>query len=305
MQKGSMVASDRLRFDISHDKPLTIKEVISIEDDINSTIRANGKVITKIMGIKEAEKIGALALFGEKYDQKVRVVSMEDRKNNSNGSNNYSIELCGGTHVSSLGEIGLVKIISDTALGSGVRRVEAVAGEAAIKYVQLSNEILNTVSVSLKVSKEKIIDRIDNLMQERKNFEKKIQELRKKVNTGGISKKEGEFFEISGIKVFSKILDSTPVKELKGLTDEFKKKIIEGIVIVIGIENKKASIVVGVTENLLNQFDAQVLVKIGVKCLGGQGGGGRKDMAQGGGPKYANVEDAIKEITQAIENIRN
>ena len=300
-----MVAPDRLRFDISHNKPINKEDIINIEKDINSLIRANGKVTTKVMNMKEAEKIGALALFGEKYNEEVRVVSMEDGTQELSEKNSFSLELCGGTHVSNLGEIGLLKIISDTALGSGIRRIEAIAGEAAIKYIQSSNEILNELSSELKVSKEKLIDRVVGFIEERKNLEKKIIELNKKINTSSISQKNNSYSEISGVKVIAKVLESVSPRDLKGLVDEFKKKIVEGIVIIIGIDKQKASIVVGVTEKLKKEFNAQDLVKIGVKCLGGEGGGGREDLAQGGGPHYSNAQESLEKIIQEIKNIKS
>ena len=273
-----------------------IKKSIGI--DISEQVSEN-KVI------KEAEKIGALALFGEKYNEEVRVVSMEDGKQEFDEKNIFSLELCGGTHISNLGEIGLLKIISDTALGSGIRRIEAVAGEAAIKYIQSSNEILNELSSELKVSKEKLRDRVLGFIEERKNLEKKIIELNKKINTSSISQKDDNYSEISGVKVITKVLEAVSPRDLKGLVDEFKKKIVEGVVIIIGIDKQKASIVVGVTEKLKKEFNAQVLVKIGVKCLGGEGGGGREDLAQGGGPNYNNAQEALEKIIQEIKNIKS
>ena len=303
-QKGSMVFEDRLRFDISHNQPIKKEEIMVIENDVNSMIRANGNVNVEIMNIKKASKSGALALFGEKYGEEVRVVSMEDGTTGSNIKTNFSVELCGGTHVSKLGDIGFIKIISDSALGSGVRRIEAVAGEAGIKHVQNSSEVLNQLTFELKVSQEKIMDRVLSIIQERKSFERQVGELSKKLTTSASAQQKGEYVNISGIKVIHKILESVASKDLKAIVDEFKLQIREGIVIIIGIDNKKASIVVGVTEKLIEQFDASDLVKIGVSCLGGKGGGGRKDMAQGGGPNYSNAQAAIEKILSSIKNLK-
>ena len=303
-QKGSMVFEDRLRFDISHNQPIRKEEIMVIENDVNSMIRANGNVNVEIMNIKKASKSGALALFGEKYGEEVRVVSMEDGTTGSNIKTNFSVELCGGTHVSKLGDIGFIKIISDSALGSGVRRIEAVAGEAGIKHVQNSSEVLNQLTFELKVSQEKIMDRVLSIIQERKSFERQVGELSKKLTTSASAQQKGEYVNISGIKVIHKILESVASKDLKAIVDEFKLQIREGIVIIIGIDNKKASIVVGVTEKLIEQFDASDLVKIGVSCLGGKGGGGRKDMAQGGGPNYSNAQAAIEKILSSIKNLK-
>ena len=303
-QKGSMVFEDRLRFDISHNQPIKNEEIMVIENDVNSMIRANGNVNVEIMNIKKASKSGALALFGEIYGEEVRVVSMEDGTTGSNIKTNFSVELCGGTHVSKLGDIGFIKIISDSALGSGVRRIEAVAGEAGIKHVQNSSEVLNQLTFELKVSQEKIMDRVLSIIQERKSFERQVGELSKKLTTSASAQQKGEYVNISGIKVIHKILESVASKDLKAIVDEFKLQIREGIVIIIGIDNKKASIVVGVTEKLIEQFDASDLVKIGVSCLGGKGGGGRKDMAQGGGPNYSNAQAAIEKILRSIKNLK-
>jgi alanyl-tRNA synthetase len=182
---------------------------------------------------------------------------------------------------------------------------KAIAGEADVPFFQSSDEILNELSSELKVSKEKLIDRVVGFIEERKNLEKKIIELNKKINTSSISQKDDSYSEISGVKVIAKVLESVSPRELKGLVDEFKKKIVEGIVIVIGIDKQKASIVVGVTEKLKTEFNAQDLVKIGVKILGGEGGGGREDLAQGGGPHYSNAQESLEKIIQEIKNIKS
>ena len=301
-QKGSLVNDEKLRFDFSHNDPIDNIDLEKIEKIVNKIILQKSSVTTEILNQKSAIHEGAIALFGEKYNEEVRVVSMG---HDTGDKNNFSLELCGGTHVSNLGEIGMLKIISDTSLGSGIRRIEAVAGEAAIKYIQSSNEILNKLSSELKVPKEKLIDRIAGLIEERKNLEKKIIELNKKINTSSVSQNDNSYFEISDLKVIANVLDSVSPRDLKGLVDEFKKKIVEGIVIIIGIYNQKASIVVGVTEKLKKEFNAEVLVKIGVKCLGGEGGGGREDLAQGGGPNYTNAQEALEKIIKEIKNMKS
>jgi len=296
-QKGSLVAPDKLRFDISHNKPISNSEISIIETEINNNIRENFEVDTLVMSIDEARKIGAVALFGEKYGDEVRVVKMG--KNNK--SKNYSIELCGGTHVNRSGDIGLFKILSETALGSGIRRIEAVAGQAALLEFQNENNIINELSNELKISQENLKERISSLIVDRKNLEKKVTDLNKKINTSNLSNKDSENIKINGVKVISKILKSLPPREIKGLVDEFKKELVSGIVIIISTLDRKASLVVGVTEDITDKFSAIEFTKAGVEVLGGKGGGGRPDMAQGGGPNYKKSKDAIEEILNLIK----
>tara|TARA_Y100001934_G_scaffold9904_1_gene12929 strand:+ start:3 stop:2012 length:2010 start_codon:yes stop_codon:yes gene_type:complete len=296
-QKGSLVAPDKLRFDISHNKPISNKEVGIIEKEINSKIRENFEVFTEIMSIDEAQKIGALALFGEKYGDEVRVVKMQNNDNDK-----YSIELCGGTHVNRTGDIGLFKIISESALGAGIRRIEAVAGQAAIEVFQNYNNVISEISSEMRVSSEILKERVSSLISDKKALEKKLVDLNKKINTSNISDVKTNNDVINNIKVISKVLDSMPPKELKGLVDEIKKDIVSGIVIIISTFDKKASLVVGVTEDITNKYDAVEFTKAAVELLGGKGGGGRPDMAQGGGPKYQKTEDAINQIKKIIKS---
>jgi len=296
-QKGSLVAPDKLRFDISHNKPISSEEIEVIEKEINNKIRENIEVSTDIMKIDEAQKMGALALFGEKYSDRVRVVKMAKDE-----SSQYSIELCGGTHVSRTGDIGLFKILSESALGSGIRRIEAVAGKAALEVFQNYNNLIGDISSEMRVSNENLKDRIISLISDKKALEKQINDLNKKVNTSKISDVETNKVIINKITVISKILDSMPPKELKGLVDEIKKDIVSGIVIIISTLDKKASIVVGVTEDITNKYDAVEFTKAAVEILGGKGGGGRPDMAQGGGPQYEKTEEAINQIKHLIKS---
>jgi alanyl-tRNA synthetase len=219
----------------------------------------------------------------------------------NNKSKNYSIELCGGTHVNRSGDIGLFKILSETALGSGIRRIEAVAGQAALLEFQNENNIINELSNELKISQENLKERISSLIVDRKNLEKKVTDLNKKINTSNLSNKDSENIKINGVKVISKILKSLPPREIKGLVDEFKKELVSGIVIIISTLDRKASLVVGVTEDITDKFSAIEFTKAGVEVLGGKGGGGRPDMAQGGGPNYKNSKDAIEEILNLIK----
>ena len=296
-QKGSLVAPDKLRFDISHNKPISNKDIETIEKEINNKIRENLEVSTEIMAIEDAQNVGALALFGEKYGDEVRVVKMQN-----NANDKYSIELCGGTHVSRTGDIGMFKIISDSALGSGIRRIEAVAGKAALDVFQNYNNLIGEISSEMRVSSENLKDRITSLIADKKMLEKQIINLNKKLNTSNISDTGTQSSLINDIKVVSKVLNAMPPKELKGLVDEIKKDIVTGIVIVISTLDKKASIVVGVTEDITNKYDAVEFTKAAVELLGGKGGGGRPDMAQGGGPNYQKTEEAITIILNLIKS---
>ncbi len=296
-QKGSLVAPDKLRFDISHNKPISNKDIEIIEKEINNKIRENLEVSTEIMAIEDAQNVGALALFGEKYGDEVRVVKMQN-----NANDKYSIELCGGTHVSRTGDIGMFKIISESALGSGIRRIEAVAGKAALDVFQNYNNLIGEISSEMRVSSENLKDRITSLIADKKILEKQIINLNKKLNTSDISDTGTQSSLINDVKVVSKVLNAMPPKELKGLVDEIKKDIVTGIVIVISTLDKKASIVVGVTEDITNKYDAVEFTKAAVEILDGKGGGGRPDMAQGGGPNYQKTEEAITTILNLISS---
>ena len=296
-QKGSLVAPDKLRFDISHNKPISNKDIEIIEKEINNKIRENLEVSTEIMAIEDAQNAGALALFGEKYGDEVRVVKMQN-----NANDKYSIELCGGTHVSRTGDIGMFKIISESALGSGIRRIEAVAGKAALDVFQNYNNLIGEISSEMRVSSENLKDRITSLIADKKILEKQIINLNKKLNTSDISDTGTQSSLINDVKIVSKVLNAMPPKELKGLVDEIKKDIVTGIVIVISTLDKKASIVVGVTEDITNKYDAVEFTKAAVEILDGKGGGGRPDMAQGGGPNYQKTEEAITTILNLIRS---
>ena len=236
-----------------------------------------------------------MCIRDRKYGDEVRVVKMQN-----NANDKYSIELCGGTHVSRTGDIGMFKIISESALGSGIRRIEAVAGKAALDVFQNYNNLIGEISSEMRVSSENLKDRITSLIADKKILEKQIINLNKKLNTSDISETGTQSSLINDVKIVSKVLNAMPPKELKGLVDEIKKDIVTGIVIVISTLDKKASIVVGVTEDITNKYDAVEFTKAAVEILGGKGGGGRPDMAQGGGPNYQKAEEAITTIFKLI-----
>ena len=296
-QKGSLVASDRLRFDISHPKAMSEEELSIIEDQVNIQIRGNSEVITRSMTPDEAIEAGAMALFGEKYGDEVRVVAMGSQ--NSNEA--YSTELCGGTHVERTGDIGIFKVLSESAVAAGIRRIEAVAGVTAQSYIANESKILNELAVALKVPVPEIPDRITSLIDERHKLEKEVTQLRKRIVVGGENIGVSmNFVEISGIKFLGKILNDVPAKDLKSLTDDFKEQIGSGVVTLVSSNEGKVSIVVGITEDLTENLNAVDLVRVGSEILGGKGGGGRPDMAQAGGSDESKVAEAIGAIETAI-----
>jgi alanyl-tRNA synthetase len=296
-QKGSLVAADKMRFDISHSKALTVEETVSVENVVNNTIRQNTDVITRLMTPEEAINAGAMALFGEKYGDEVRVVAM----GRSNNNQDYSIELCGGTHVKRTGDIGYFKIISEGAVSSGVRRLEVLTGQAAVEYAaQQERDLLDAASI-LKTTTSELTARLKVLISDRKAMEKEISELQKKVALGGAnSSKSDEYKLIGKIKFVGQILNGIPAKELRGFADEAKKRIGSGVIAFITVNDGKASLLTAVTQDLIGKISAVELVRVGAEALGGQGGGGRPDMAQAGGPNGNEAQKAIKAIESAL-----
>jgi len=296
-QKGSLVAPDRLRFDISHPKAVSAEELRKVEDEVNAHVRLNGPVETRLMTPDEAVKAGAMALFGEKYGDEVRVLSM-----GGNDGEEYSVELCGGTHARRTGDIGLFKIVSEGAVAAGVRRIEAVAGAAAETYVREQGDRLNQAATTLRVRPDEVPGRIAALIDAQRKMEREITEARRALALagGGGAKADADPREIAGIKLIARRLDGVPGKDLKGMADDFKKQVGSGVVALIGVDDGKASAVVGVTDDLAGRLSAVDLVRAAVATLGGKGGGGRPDMAQGGGPDIAQADAALKAIEQAI-----
>ena len=299
-QKGSSVAEKRLRFDFSHSKGVSRGTLSSVELDVNNQIRDNSAVVTRVMDPKSAIEEGAMALFGEKYGDEVRVVTM-GKPIDDNVKKNYSVELCGGTHVDRTGDIGIFKIIAESAVASGVRRIEAVTGDGALEYFGMQEKLLEEASNVLKVTAEQLPGRVANLIEEKRKLEKELGDLRRKLATAGTSSKNDKNFVTAGDTSFvGRVLEGVPARELKGLVDEIKNEIGSGVVAVISAEAKKASLVVGITKDLEGKYNAIDLVRLGVTALGGKGGGGRWDMAQAGGSDYENGELALKKIKKAI-----
>ncbi|MCK4940408.1 MAG: alanine--tRNA ligase, partial [Rhodospirillaceae bacterium] len=274
-QKGSQVSGDRLRFDISHPMGVTPEQIADVELMVNGQVRANTAVKTKLMTPAEAQENGAMALFGEKYGDEVRVVSMgaELEQGASGADGSFSVELCGGTHVKRTGDIGLLKVVSEGAVASGVRRIEALTGAAAVEYMEAQEETLARAAKFLKAKPTDVPERVSQLIDERKKLEREVTELRKKLASGG-SDGGGETKDIGGITFAARLLDDIPAKELKGMADDIKKQIKSGVVALISVTDGKASLVVGVTDDLTDKLNAVDLVRLGSEIVGGKGGGG-------------------------------
>ncbi|MCG8596300.1 MAG: alanine--tRNA ligase, partial [Kiloniellales bacterium] len=278
-QKGSLVAPDRMRFDISHPKAIAADELTEVERNVNGRIRENSDVVTRLMDPEQAVKAGAMALFGEKYGEEVRVVSM-----GREGDGAWSTELCGGTHVNRTGDIGVFKIVSEGAVAAGVRRLECLTGAAAYDYLAGQGERLEATASVLKASPVEVPERVAALLEERRALERELAEARRKLATGGGGSSAGDVQEVAGIKFAPRLLDDMPAKDLKGLADDLKKQVGSGVVALISVSDGKASLVVGVTDDLTEKFDAVSFVRVGAQALGGKGGGGRPAMAPAGGP---------------------
>ena len=297
-QKGSLVADDKFRFDFSHLKPLTPEEIAAVEAEVNAEIRANEAVQTRLMSPDDAVEAGALALFGEKYGDEVRVLSI-GRK--ADGNRNYSVELCGGTHVKATGDIGIFRIVSEGAVSSGVRRIEALTGEAAREWLVSREEALKSAASEIRATPEEVPARIAALLSERKALEKELADAKKALAlTGGGGPAQSADEEIAGVKFSGQVLDGLSPKELRPLLDEAKQRLGSGIAAAVAVNDGKAAFAVAVTDDLTERFSAVDLVRVGVETLGGKGGGGRPDLAQGGGPDGSKGEDAIAAVRAAI-----
>ena len=297
-QKGSLVTPERLRFDFSHPKPISDEEIIRIEDLSNEVVLANEAVVTRQMGIEEAAESGARALFGEKYGDEVRVVSMGS---GIAGQGAFSVELCGGTHVSRTGDIGLVAIVSEGAVAAGVRRIEAMTGAAARQHLATESRRLHEVAGLLKAPVSDIEARLTVVLEERRKLERELAEVRKKLAMGGGGAASDQVKTVAGVSLMAKAVTGVETKDLKSLVDEGKKRIGSGVVVIVGVDSEgKAGIVVGVTADLTNRFNAVDLVRLGSAALGGKGGGGRPDMAQAGGPDGASAQSALDAIEAAM-----
>ncbi|MBA8840279.1 alanine--tRNA ligase [Ochrobactrum sp. RH2CCR150] len=301
-QKGSLVAPDRLRFDFSHPKPISAEELAKVENMANEIILQNAPVSTRLMAVDDAIAEGAMALFGEKYGDEVRVVSMGTAKHGPKSGKAYSVELCGGTHVRQTGDIGLVRIVSEGAVAAGVRRMEALTGEAARLYLEEQDERVKAIANALKTTPAEALERVNALMDERKKLERELSDARKKLALGGGSSEGGSAVEaVNGVNFLGKVVTGVSPRDLKPLADEGKKQVGSGVVLFIGVgEDGKASAVAAVTEDMVGRFSAVDLVRAASAALGGAGGGGRPDMAQAGGPDGDKADAAIAAVKALI-----
>jgi len=301
-QKGSLVAPDRLRFDVSHPKGVSADELANVEVDVNNQIAANASVSTRLMDPESAVEAGAMALFGEKYGDEVRVVSMGDDIN----ADFFSTELCGGTHVKRTGDIGVFKILSETAVASGVRRIEALTGAGARAYFAETEKTLFEVASHLKANPSDVPARVKTLVEERRKLERELADARKKLAMGGgVSKSDdtNAVETVNGVAFLGRVLEGVPAKELKGVVDDLKTQMGSGVVAVLSVNDDKVSLVVGVTDDLTATNSAVGLVQAGSAAVGGKGGGGRPDMAQAGGPDTSKANEALDAIKAAINAV--
>ena len=300
-QKGSLVSPDRLRFDFSHPKPLNDEEVAAVEEIANRVLLQNGPVVTKLMAVDDAIASGARALFGEKYGDEVRVVSMGTGEAGDGRPRTFSVELCGGTHVGRTGDIGVVTVMGEGAVASGVRRIEAMTGDAARRHLAEESRRLAAMAGLLKVPPAEAPERLAALIEDRRRLERELAEARRKLAMGGGASGEDPVREVAGIKLMARAVQGVEMRDLKSLADEGKKRLGSGIVAIVGVApDGKAGLVVGVTDDLTERFDAVALVRAGSERLGGKGGGGRRDMAQAGGPDGAGAEAALDAIQAAL-----
>lgn len=296
-QKGSLNAPDRLRFDVSQPTPMTPEDLAWVEGEVNARIRQNTAVTTRLMTPEAAVEAGAMALFGEKYGDEVRVVGMGEDPAATEKHGVYSLELCGGTHVARTGDIGLFKIVSEAAVSAGVRRIEAVTGQSALTLVEGAERTLRDAAAALKSTTAEVPARVAALLEERRRLERDVAELRKKLATGGAA---AEVEEVNGLRLALRDLGDTPAKDLKGIADAILKGGTADVVALVSTAEGKASIVVGVGEAAKGRADAVALVRAASAAVGGKGGGGRPDMAQAGGPEAGKANEALAAVRQAV-----
>ena len=299
-QKGSLVAPDYFRFDFSHPKALTRDEIEQVEADVNAQIRGNEAVTTRLMTPDEAIAAGAMALFGEKYGDEVRVLSM-----GRTSEADYSVELCGGTHVRALGDIQLLKIVGESAVSSGVRRIEALTGEAARRWLVDRDAKLREAAATLKSSPDEVPARIASLVEDRRRLERELADAKKALAMGGGATRSDEAGpeQVNGHKFIGQVVEGLNPKDLRSTVDTMKQRVGSGIAALIAVNEGRASVAVGVTDDLAGHISAVDLLKAAVETLGGQGGGGRPDMAQGGGPDGSKARDALDAVKVAIEKV--
>ncbi|HEX5998631.1 MAG TPA: alanine--tRNA ligase-related protein, partial [Hyphomicrobiaceae bacterium] len=314
-QKGSLVAPDRLRFDFSHPKPMSAEEVAAVEEMANAHVVQNTPVTTRLMALEDALETGAMALFGEKYGEEVRVVSMGETVSNpaeltsKKANKAWSVELCGGTHVKRTGDIGLIKVIAESASSAGVRRIEAFTAEGAREYLAKQDAHMRELAGLLRTRPDDVVERVKVLLDERKQLERQLADAKRQIALGGGAAAQANgngadgasagapIRAIGDIKLLARSVQGLNPKDLRGLVDDGKKQVGSGVVAIVGVtEDGKAGLAVGVTEDLLKRISAVDLVRAGAEALGGKGGGGRADMAQAGGPDGTKAAAALAAI---------
>ena len=306
-QKGSLVAPDKLRFDFSHPKSMSADEINSVEDLANKIVLQNTKVETRLMALDDALESGAMALFGEKYGDEVRVVSMGANPDGSQSNKAWSVELCGGTHVKRTGDIGLIRIVGESASAGGVRRIEALTADTARRHLGEQDSRLKDIAGLLRSRPDDVVSQIQRLLDERKQLERQLQEA-KRAAAMGTSTAEGadpasQVREIGAVKFLGKSVKGLNPKDLRGLIDEGKVQIGSGVVAIVGVtDDGKAGLAVGVTDDLTKSWNAVDLVRAGAGVLGGKGGGGRADMAQAGGPHGEKAEEALQAVAKCLSD---
>ncbi len=305
-QKGSMVTPDRLRFDFSHPKPVENDELATAETYANEIILQNAPVETRLMAVDDAIEAGAMALFGEKYGDEVRVVSMGTALHGEKEGKPYSLELCGGTHVKRTGDIGLVTLVSEGAVAAGVRRIEALTGTEARNYLDAQDKRMRALAGLLKTGADDVPARVAQLVEDRRRLEKELADAKKKLAMGGSGDGGSPVRQAGAFKLMARIVDGINPKDLKGMADEAKTQLGSGVIVLITVaDDGKAAIVTGVTKDLTEKVSAVDLVRIGSEALGGRGGGGRPDMAQAGGPDGAEADAAIAAIEAHLAGLQS
>jgi alanyl-tRNA synthetase len=297
-------APDRLRFDFSHTKALSPEEIARVEREVNAFIRQNAPVETRIMTPDAARDLGAQALFGEKYGDEVRVVSMGQLAGSGKGMDKqtYSLELCGGTHVTRTGDIGAFVVLGDSASSAGVRRVEALSGQPALDYLRAQDHRLADVALALKTSGADVPARVRALMDERRALQNEVAQLKRQIAMGGGAAEDAPQ-DVGGIKLIARVMQGVGGKDLPALIDAMKDKMGSGVVVLVADTGAKPAVAAGVTADLTDRISAVDLVRAAVTELGGKGGGGRPDMAQGGGADIAGAEAALKAATDHIAGV--
>ena len=310
-QKGSLVAPDRLRFDFQHSKPMSTDELAAVEAMANAFVLQNSPVETRLMALEDARETGARALFGEKYGDEVRVVSMGETVSDSEGltpkrkaNKAWSVELCGGTHVARTGDIGLIRVTAEAASAAGVRRIEALTAQGAREFLAQQDARVRELAGALRTKPEDVVERVKALIEERKQMERELANAKRAlalsggaVGNGAAAKAESAVRTVGKVKLMARAVQGLNPKDLRGLIDDGKRQVGSGIVAIVGVtEDGKAGLAVGVTDDLTGTYNAVDLVKVGAAALGGKGGGGRPDMAQAGGPDGSKAQAALEAI---------